>query len=194
MAKVCLLSNFYKSRRQSRNIKVTATKYKSGDTYDYIGRADMKYYQIFDFFFNFRKMVVCAELSTECNNKQSTNSGYFKLSHFDREVLARDANNNGNSTTNNNNNNQNANTNSTYSTSNSLFDASRDSIKSFYQNSVILVTGGTGFLGKVLLEKLLRSCEDIQCIYVLLRSKRGLSSEERYKELIQNPVFSFIDF
>lgn len=64
----------------------------------------------------------------------------------------------------------------------------RASIKSFYQNAYILVTGGTGFLGKVLLEKLLRTCDTLQCIYVLLRSKRGLSSEQRYRELIQNPV------
>lgn len=65
----------------------------------------------------------------------------------------------------------------------------RSSIKSFYRNACILVTGGTGFVGKVLLEKLLRTCDNLQCIYVLLRSKRGLTSEERYHELIQNPVF-----
>lgn len=64
----------------------------------------------------------------------------------------------------------------------------RASIKSFYRNACILVTGGTGFVGKVLLEKLLRTCDNLQCIYVLLRSKRGRSSEERYHELIQNPV------
>lgn len=68
----------------------------------------------------------------------------------------------------------------------SMFD--RSSIKSFYRNACILVTGGTGFVGKVLVEKLLRTCDDLQCIYVLLRSKRGRSSEERYHELIQNPV------
>lgn len=70
----------------------------------------------------------------------------------------------------------------------------RSSIKSFYRNACILVTGGTGFVGKVLVEKLLRTCDSLQCIYLLLRSKRGLSSEERYHELIQNPVkwkFSF---
>lgn len=64
----------------------------------------------------------------------------------------------------------------------------RSSIKSFYRNACILVTGGTGFVGKVLLEKLLRTCDNLHCIYVLLRSKRGRSSEERYHELIQNPV------
>lgn len=70
----------------------------------------------------------------------------------------------------------------------------RSSIKSFYRNACILVTGGTGFVGKVLLEKLLRTCDNLLCIYVLLRSKRGLSSEERYHELIQNPVIQLLPF
>lgn len=64
-------------------------------------------------------------------------------------------------------------------------------IKEFYNNSTILITGGTGFLGKVLIEKILRSCEQVQCVYVLLRPKRGLTSDQRYTELIQNPVIFF---
>lgn len=68
------------------------------------------------------------------------------------------------------------------------FDTNRWMIKNFYKNACVLVTGGTGFLGKVLIEKLLRTCEDIQCVYVLVRSKRGLSSEKRYADLIKNPV------
>lgn len=71
---------------------------------------------------------------------------------------------------------------------NDPFDTNRLVIKSFYKNACVLVTGGTGFLGKVLIEKLLRTCEDIQCVYVLVRSKRGLSSEKRYADLIKNPV------
>lgn len=61
-------------------------------------------------------------------------------------------------------------------------------IKEFYKNSTIFITGGTGFIGKVLIEKLLRTCSSLTAIYVLVRPKRGLSSEQRYADLIKNPV------
>ncbi|XP_045770369.1 putative fatty acyl-CoA reductase CG5065 [Maniola jurtina] len=65
-------------------------------------------------------------------------------------------------------------------------------IADYFHNSVILVTGGTGFVGKALLEKLLRSCPGIDTIYVLMRPKRGLSVDQRYKELLKNQVFDRI--
>ncbi|CAH1107706.1 unnamed protein product [Psylliodes chrysocephalus] len=67
-----------------------------------------------------------------------------------------------------------------------------DSITNFYKNSNIFITGGTGFVGKALVEKLLRSCPDIQSIYLLMRPKKGRSIEERLDELLKNPVFGRI--
>ena len=69
-----------------------------------------------------------------------------------------------------------------------LPDKSSEAIADFYEDSIVLVTGGTGFVGKCLLEKLLRSCPGIRTIYVLMRPKRGLTVEQRYKELLKNQV------
>lgn len=63
-----------------------------------------------------------------------------------------------------------------------------ETIADFYDGAIILVTGGTGFVGKALLEKLLRSCPGIDTIYILMRPKRGLTVEQRYKELLKNQV------
>jgi len=62
------------------------------------------------------------------------------------------------------------------------------SIDVFFAETVILLTGATGFLGKALLEKLLRSCPRVATIFVLIRPKKGLSVEQRFKELLNNPV------
>ena len=62
-------------------------------------------------------------------------------------------------------------------------------IASFYANSVIFITGASGFVGKVLVEKLLRSCPDISRIYLLLRSKRGSTSEQRLAAFCESEIF-----
>jgi len=46
-------------------------------------------------------------------------------------------------------------------------------IKEFYEGKHILLTGCTGFIGKVMLEKLLRSIPKIGRIYLLVREKRN---------------------
>lgn len=66
------------------------------------------------------------------------------------------------------------------------------SIKEYFNNSNIFVTGASGFLGKVLIEKLLRSCVGISKIYILLRPKRGLGSDQRFKEFLKNKIFDRI--
>jgi alcohol-forming fatty acyl-CoA reductase len=62
-------------------------------------------------------------------------------------------------------------------------------IPEFYANREIFITGGSGFMGKVLIEKLLRSCPDVKSIYVLLRPKKGKSIEERLKAITELPLF-----
>jgi hypothetical protein len=52
----------------------------------------------------------------------------------------------------------------------------------------ILITGGTGFMGKVLLEKILRSCGDVDTIYLLIRNKKGKEPRQRVEEIFASPV------
>lgn len=66
------------------------------------------------------------------------------------------------------------------------------SIEAFFAESVILLTGATGFLGKALLEKLLRSCPRLATIFILIRPKQGQTIEQRYKNLLENSVFDTI--
>ncbi|XP_053695722.1 putative fatty acyl-CoA reductase CG8306 [Sabethes cyaneus] len=63
------------------------------------------------------------------------------------------------------------------------------SVKSFYKNKNIFITGGTGFLGIAIVEKILRSCPDVGGIYLLMRPKRGKQIVERLKELTENAIF-----
>jgi fatty acyl-CoA reductase len=63
------------------------------------------------------------------------------------------------------------------------------SISEFYANKNVLITGATGFVGKLLLEKLLYSCEKINKIYVLIRDKNGHSPDERVNEITACKVF-----
>ncbi|XP_015602378.1 putative fatty acyl-CoA reductase CG5065 [Cephus cinctus] len=63
------------------------------------------------------------------------------------------------------------------------------SVKDFYRDRSIFITGGTGFMGKVLVEKLLRSCPGIKNIYLLIRPKRGQDVQQRLQELLNGPLF-----
>ena len=62
------------------------------------------------------------------------------------------------------------------------------SVAEYYTGKTIFITGGTGFLGKVLVEKLLRSCPDVKKIYLLVRPKGDVSSEERVERILELEV------
>nr|XP_022920393.1 fatty acyl-CoA reductase 2-like [Onthophagus taurus] len=64
-------------------------------------------------------------------------------------------------------------------------------ISEFYSGKTVFVTGATGFMGKVLLEKLVRCLPDIKKIYILLRPKKGCTPEERMMQLAESTVFTF---
>lgn len=65
------------------------------------------------------------------------------------------------------------------------------SVEEFFANSVILITGGTGFVGKVLLEKLLRCCPRISTVYLLIRSSKRETIEQKFHKFLKNPVSIF---
>ena len=63
-------------------------------------------------------------------------------------------------------------------------------ISEYYDGRSILITGGTGFMGKVLLEKLLRSCPGITQIYVLIRPKKGIKPQDRLNIMLESRLFA----
>ncbi|XP_076164073.1 fatty acyl-CoA reductase wat [Ptiloglossa arizonensis] len=65
----------------------------------------------------------------------------------------------------------------------------KSEIAEFFAGTNVLVTGGTGFLGILLIEKLLRSCPDIATLYMIVRPKKGKNSQDRFKETFDNVVY-----
>lgn len=55
-------------------------------------------------------------------------------------------------------------------------------MQAFYRKKSIFITGASGFMGKVLLEKLLYSCSDVKQIFILVRPKRGKSAVQRVQD------------
>ena len=63
-------------------------------------------------------------------------------------------------------------------------------IREFYNNKCILITGVTGFLGKVLLERLLSTTPHIGKFYILIRPKKNISLQDRLrKEIFSTELF-----
>jgi len=61
-------------------------------------------------------------------------------------------------------------------------------IGQFYDDKTVFITGATGFMGKVLVEKLLRSTK-VKKIYLLIRPKKGLETKVRLEQLMSAKIF-----
>ncbi|XP_051165961.1 putative fatty acyl-CoA reductase CG5065 [Leptopilina boulardi] len=62
-------------------------------------------------------------------------------------------------------------------------------IQNFYAGQSVLITGGTGFLGKLLIEKLLRCCQELTSIYIIIRQKRDQDIYKRIQHLFESPIY-----
>lgn len=63
-------------------------------------------------------------------------------------------------------------------------------IKEFYDGKTIFLTGTTGFVGKVVLEKILRSLPNIKKLFVMVRDKKGMSVRQRFDNgILSSEIF-----
>jgi len=67
-------------------------------------------------------------------------------------------------------------------------------IPEYYRDKIIFITGATGFIGKVLVEKLLRSCPEVQALYCLTRPKQGEAAADRLNRMLSEPVSFLLEF
>ena len=63
-------------------------------------------------------------------------------------------------------------------------------IKEFYTDKTIFLTGTTGFVGKVALEKIIRSLGTFKKLFVMVRDKKNMTVRERFeKEILSAEIF-----
>ncbi|RMZ93025.1 fatty acyl- reductase 1-like, partial [Brachionus plicatilis] len=63
------------------------------------------------------------------------------------------------------------------------------SVSEFYSGKNVLITGATGFIGKLLIEKLLYSCDTLSKVYCIIREKSGHNADQRLNEITSCKVF-----
>lgn len=63
---------------------------------------------------------------------------------------------------------------------------------SYFRGKGILLTGGTGFLGKCLVFRLLHECSELDRIYLLLRKKRDFSYAQRVERYLGYDLFKYL--
>jgi alcohol-forming fatty acyl-CoA reductase len=65
------------------------------------------------------------------------------------------------------------------------------SLKEFYSGKVVLLTGGTGYIGRLLLAKLL-SLGNLREVLLLSRPKKGKSNDERLDLILKGILFEMV--
>nr|CAD7587800.1 unnamed protein product [Timema genevievae] len=66
-------------------------------------------------------------------------------------------------------------------------------IQEFYRDRSVFMTGASGFCGKILLSKLLRSCPHIGNIFILIRPKKNKDITQRLAALLSEPIKVLVD-
>eukprot|EP01024_Parvocaulis_polyphysoides_P031300 TRINITY_DN28346_c0_g1_i1.p1 TRINITY_DN28346_c0_g1~~TRINITY_DN28346_c0_g1_i1.p1 ORF type:complete len:278 (+),score=38.57 TRINITY_DN28346_c0_g1_i1:96-929(+) len=68
------------------------------------------------------------------------------------------------------------------------------SICEFLKGKTLFVTGSTGFLAKVLIEKILFEQPDVKKIYLLIQRRNGMTAQDRLKEqVLASPAFNRLE-
>ncbi|XP_045485742.1 putative fatty acyl-CoA reductase CG5065 [Pieris rapae] len=70
-----------------------------------------------------------------------------------------------------------------------LLDTKYQRVSDYYAGKSVFVTGATGFVGKVFIERLLSNCKDIENVFVLIRPKRGADTGKRLQKIFDVPLF-----
>ncbi|XP_055612979.1 fatty acyl-CoA reductase wat-like [Uranotaenia lowii] len=68
----------------------------------------------------------------------------------------------------------------------------RPTIPETFAGAHVFITGATGFMGKILVEKLLRACPDVGQLFVLIRPLHGQSCQDRIDEMFKIPLFDML--
>ncbi|XP_058802021.1 fatty acyl-CoA reductase 1-like [Phymastichus coffea] len=68
-------------------------------------------------------------------------------------------------------------------------DWSDSNIQKFFAGKTLFLTGATGYMGKVFLEKVIRDCPDLKRLYILVRQKKGVTPQDKIKTYFQNTIF-----
>ncbi|XP_073985582.1 fatty acyl-CoA reductase wat-like [Rhodnius prolixus] len=66
--------------------------------------------------------------------------------------------------------------------------ANNSEIIEYFNGKNIFLTGATGFVGKLLIDQLLRKCQPNK-LYLLIRSKKGIEPDKRLEQLFQEVVY-----